>query len=119
MTKGLIKWSAAVLIFIISGCAREQPNPIPDTFNSLDSWQVHASNQIRAWVPLGTDVVDAQHTMEQHNFTIFTNSSALLGCDYWAPGTWKDPIEEQIRVFFYLNDGKVSNDWVGTFLTGP
>ncbi len=114
-----MKCLTIILLVAVSGCARQQPCPIPDTFSSLDAWQAHASNQVRSWVPLGAAAVDAQRVMEEHNFRVFTNSPALLGCGYRSQSTWRDLVEQSITVHFYLNDGKVTNEVVTTWLTGP
>ena len=116
----MMKWRAIILLVAISGCARQhEQDPIPDKFNSLDAWQAHASNQVQGWVPLGTPAVDAQHIMEQHHFTTFTNCSSLLGCDHHSLASWANPVEECIVVCFYLNDAKVSSERVTTSLKGP
>jgi hypothetical protein len=115
-----MKWCAIILLATICGCAGEQkPDPIPDTFKSLDDWQASASNRVRSWVPLGTRAVDAQQIMEQHQFTTFTNCPTLLGFYYRSSSSWKNPVEECITVYFSLNSGNVSGEGVTTYLKGP
>lgn len=108
-----------VLLFAISGCARQQPGPIPDNFNSLDAWQTHASNEIQSWVPLGTTVTNAQQTMKQHQFIVYSNSPSFLGCEYRSLSTLRDIVEETIIADFSVTNGKVSSEGVRTYLTGP
>jgi hypothetical protein len=115
-----MKSRAIILLIVVSGCTQQQEqNPIPDTFNSLDAWQAHASNQVRNWVPLGTPAVDARRVMEQYQFTTITNCPSFLECYFRSLTTWTNPVEENIDVWFYLNDGKVSREQVFTSLKGP
>lgn len=108
-----------VLLMAMCGCAHQPPDPIPDTYKSLDEWQVQASRQVRGWVPLGTPNTNARHTMEQHGFTTWTNSLDFLGCYYQSSGSWKNLVEECINVNFHLTDGKVLTERVTTGLKGP
>src|ERR1700722_15030642 len=96
---GLMKWQAIIVLALISSCARQQEqNPIPDTFNSLNDWQAFASNQVRNWVPPGTPTADAEHIMEQHHFTTFTNGPTFLGYYYYSSTSWKNLVEERIII---------------------
>jgi hypothetical protein len=114
-----MRWRVIILLIALGGCAHQPADPIPDTFSTPEAWQAHASNQIQAWVPLGTPAMNAQMVMEQHNFLIVTNSPAFLVVSYESSGSWKNPMEEIINVTFQLENGNVSNELVGTGLKGP
>jgi len=109
-----------ITLVAISGCSRQQqqPSPIPDTFDNLDAWQAHATEQIKSWVPLGTPATNAQKIMEEHSFTTISNSPSFVEC-YSRSMSLNDPVEQNIEAWFYLNDGKVSGERVFTSLKGP
>jgi len=112
-----MKFFTLAVILAVGGCAHDE---------KLSDQPAQAAAQIQSWVPIGTSQTNAQHIMEQHDFTcsVMTNSSFgdlkaadFLYCDHRASAGW--PVIRRWQVALVLSDSKISAVRVSTGLVGP
>ena len=113
----------AILIVValaFCGCVQNAP-PLPEK-------APEAKAQVEKWVPVGTSLIDAQHTMEQHGFQcIVTNNGAwdtrrgvdYISCDFAEKSGISTLVLRRWQVALFMENEKVTSVDVKVGFTGP